>query len=599
MLTHAAAVLTTSDWTRRRLLDRYALDPARLHVAEPGVDGADLAPGSAAGGPPALRRRRGPGQGARPAGDGARAGGGPALAVHVCRRGRPRLRPFSRRVVHQTEQQGIADRLRFVGALEESDLNGLYAVSDVLLLASRYETYGLVVTEALARGLPVLACVRGRGPRGTGSGARRHEARTAGARRRRRGACRCRTGLVGRRSAPEAVAPCRLRATTHAGTLVRDGPPGRRRPRGDRCPDVNPRGRSVRVTRWTPDQGRQEPPVHRFYRRAPAAAGGSPQRWGWLRGLVAARHPRCSGVAGRHRAVRRRPRAGRRRITGGGERGGRGDDPLPARGGGRSWLAASGSPCHCPPPWPPTTGPSSSTSRHRAGSSGTWIGHVRHGRDVGDTSRGLRSVVWERVAGQVVLVAVAGSALVLLPSPVRHGGPRGRTRGRGGNPGSRRTAGRPALGAASRRPARRRAPAWVRGGEGRMGRPPGSGAPRPTRSRVLLASVVAMSGHVLTFLVATRTAGSGAAPLQVLPLALVVLLAMGLPNVAGWGPREGVAAWAFSAGGLGCAAGRRHRRRLRRAWSSSERYRGRLPCSSRGVRRARSVGQWLNGPTRC
>ena len=41
VLTHAAAVLTTSDWTRRRLLDRYALDPARLHVAEPGVDGAD------------------------------------------------------------------------------------------------------------------------------------------------------------------------------------------------------------------------------------------------------------------------------------------------------------------------------------------------------------------------------------------------------------------------------------------------------------------------------------------------------------------------------------------------------------------------------
>ena len=45
---------------------------------------------------------------------------------------------------------------------------------------------------------------------------------------------------------------------------------------------------------------------------------------------------------------------------------------------------------------------------------------LRHGRDVGDTSRGLRSVVWERVAGQVVLVAVAGSVLVLLPSPVRH-----------------------------------------------------------------------------------------------------------------------------------------------------------------------------------
>jgi hypothetical protein len=36
----------------------------------------------------------------------------------------------------------------------------------------------------------------------------------------------------------------------------------------------------------------------------------------------------------------------------------------------------------------------------------------------------------------------------------------------------------------------------------------------------------------------------------------VVLLAAGLPtNVAGWGPREGVAAWVFAAAGLGGAAG--------------------------------------------
>ena len=40
------------------------------------------------------------------------------------------------------------------------------------------------------------------------------------------------------------------------------------------------------------------------------------------------------------------------------------------------------------------------------------------------------------------------------------------------------------------------------------------------------------------------------------PLALVVLVAMSIPaNVAGWGPREGVAAWAFAAAGLGAGAG--------------------------------------------
>ena len=43
---------------------------------------------------------------------------------------------------------------------------------------------------------------------------------------------------------------------------------------------------------------------------------------------------------------------------------------------------------------------------------------------------------------------------------------------------------------------------------------------------------------------------------ELLPLALVVLLAAAIPlNVAGWGPREGAAAWAFAAAGLGAAQG--------------------------------------------
>ena len=46
------------------------------------------------------------------------------------------------------------------------------------------------------------------------------------------------------------------------------------------------------------------------------------------------------------------------------------------------------------------------------------------------------------------------------------------------------------------------------------------------------------------------------APLsQMLPLALLVLAAAALPNVGGWGPREGVAAWAFAAAGMGASLG--------------------------------------------
>jgi len=40
-----------------------------------------------------------------------------------------------------------------------------------------------------------------------------------------------------------------------------------------------------------------------------------------------------------------------------------------------------------------------------------------------------------------------------------------------------------------------------------------------------------------------------------LPLALLVMQAAALPNVGGWGPREGVTAWAFAAAGLGPSLG--------------------------------------------
>ena len=83
---------------------------------------------------------------------------------------------------------------------------------------------------------------------------------------------------------------------------------------------------------------------------------------------------------------------------------------------------------------------------------------------------------------------------------------------------------------------------------------------------VTAASIVVVAGHAATFVIAARVAGSTASLAQLLPLALVVLLAMGLPiNIGGWGPREGAAAWAFGAAGLGRGAGRQHRGRLRRA----------------------------------
>ena len=117
---------------------------------------------------------------------------------------------------------------------------------------------------------------------------------------------------------------------------------------------------------------------------------------------------------------------------------------------------------------------------------------------VGDVHRGfghgLRAVAWERSAGQVVQIALTVAVLLVVPSPVQAVVP-------------------------------------------------------------LAAVVLVVAGHAVTFLIAARTAGVTAPASQVLPLALLVLLAAALPNVGGWGPREGVTAWAFAAAGLGASLG--------------------------------------------
>ena len=60
------------------------------------------------------------------------------------------LRPL----VTQAVQSG---RVTYVGHVDRSALQRLYADSDVLVLPSRYEVWGLVINEALEHGLPIIA----------------------------------------------------------------------------------------------------------------------------------------------------------------------------------------------------------------------------------------------------------------------------------------------------------------------------------------------------------------------------------------------------------------------------------------------------------
>ncbi|MHB8573845.1 MAG: glycosyltransferase [Dehalococcoidia bacterium] len=52
---------------------------------------------------------------------------------------------------------GITDRMRFVGAVAQTDLPGYYSAADVCVVPSYYESFGMVALEAQACGTPVVA----------------------------------------------------------------------------------------------------------------------------------------------------------------------------------------------------------------------------------------------------------------------------------------------------------------------------------------------------------------------------------------------------------------------------------------------------------
>ncbi|MFE7761425.1 glycosyltransferase family 4 protein [Streptomyces sp. NPDC057438] len=151
-----SAVIATSEWAVRRLVSHHGLAPERVHVAAPGADIAPLASGT-----DGVSRLL-------------------CVAAVTPRKGQHRLVEalatvtelrWSCVLVGSLDQEpeyvdhirtliakfGLEDRFHLAGPQAGAELDASYAAADLMVLTSYAETYGMAVTEALARGIPVLA----------------------------------------------------------------------------------------------------------------------------------------------------------------------------------------------------------------------------------------------------------------------------------------------------------------------------------------------------------------------------------------------------------------------------------------------------------
>ena len=157
----AAALVIVTGRAALPLLDRYGLPPQRVAIVEPGTARAPLARGSAGSLLQLLSvATLNPGKGHEDLL--AALADVPARNWHLtCAGSLARHPPTVERVRATIRRLELGDHVSLVGELDDSALEEAYDGSDLFVLATLRETYGMAVAEALAHGLPVVSTTTG------------------------------------------------------------------------------------------------------------------------------------------------------------------------------------------------------------------------------------------------------------------------------------------------------------------------------------------------------------------------------------------------------------------------------------------------------
>jgi glycosyltransferase involved in cell wall biosynthesis len=160
-LTLAKRVVVTSQITARTLAEDFAVPRAKITVAEPGTDPAQRAAGSS-GGPVQLLAvgsivpRKAYDilvRALAPLAD---------LDWHLRIAGPADRSPEALAALHAAiRDTRLSHRITLAGPVTTERLAGFYASADVFVMPSLYEGYGMVLAEAMARGLPIVCTTGG------------------------------------------------------------------------------------------------------------------------------------------------------------------------------------------------------------------------------------------------------------------------------------------------------------------------------------------------------------------------------------------------------------------------------------------------------